>query len=41
MDSLFLRLDQMICLLEDEGYPLQEIIQVMKDYVELCEEFVL
>lgn len=41
MDTLFIQLDQLVCRLEDEGHPFQNIVQVMRDYVELCEEFVL
>lgn len=40
-DSLFQRLDSFVEVLEFEGYPLNEIIYVMKDYLELCDEFLL
>lgn len=40
-DVLFQRVDGFVQVLEYEGYPLNEIIYVMKDYLELCDEFLL
>ena len=40
-DEVFNRIDLTISYLEDEGYPLDFILDVIRDYVELCDELLL
>lgn len=40
VDSLFLTIDQFVAQLEDEGWPYSTILDTLRDYVELSEEFV-
>jgi hypothetical protein len=41
LDSLFQRLDQLVQQLEDEGFPYELIVGVLRDYVELSDEYLL
>ena len=38
IDELFLALDDWVALKEEEGYPLEQIVSVMVDYIELTHE---
>lgn len=41
VDALFVRLDQLVEQLEDEGFPYEVIVGVLRDYVELSDEYLL
>jgi hypothetical protein len=41
IDALFVRLDQLVEQLEDEGVPYEVIVGVLRDYVELSDEYLL
>jgi hypothetical protein len=41
VDSLFVRVDQLVEQLEDEGFPYEVIVGVLRDYVELSDEYLL
>jgi hypothetical protein len=41
IDTLFVRLDQLVEQLEDEGVPYEVIVGVLRDYVELSDEYLL
>ena len=41
IDALFVRLDQLVEQLEDEGIPYEVIVGVLRDYVELSDEYLL
>lgn len=38
-DDVFIRLDNFVASLEEEGIPLNLILDVMQDYIDLCDEF--
>jgi len=38
---LFQRIDQLVEQFEQEGYPFAHIIDVMRDYIELADDFLL
>jgi hypothetical protein len=40
-DAVFLRFDQLVSQLEDEGYPFAFIIEVMRDYVEIADDYLV
>lgn len=40
-DILFQRIDQLVEQFEHEGYPFAHIIDVMRDYIEIADDFLL
>jgi hypothetical protein len=40
-DQVFVRLDGFVQLLEDEGYAFDFIIDVLRDYIEIADDYVL
>lgn len=40
-DQAFYLIDDFVRQLEEEGVPFQEILALMREYIELCEELVL
>lgn len=40
-DLLFTRLDALVEQFEEEGYPFPHIIDVLKDYVEIADDYLL
>jgi hypothetical protein len=40
-DILFQRIDKLVEQFEDEGYPLAAIIDVMREYIEITDDFLL
>jgi hypothetical protein len=41
IDQVFVRLDAFVASLEDEGYAFDFILNVLRDYIELAEDYVL
>ena len=41
LDHVFVRIDEAVASLEDEGYPLEFILDIMRDYLELSNEYLL
>jgi hypothetical protein len=41
VDALFVRIDQLVEQFEDEGIPYEVIVGVLRDYVELSDEYLL
>ena len=41
LDHVFLRVDEVVASLEDEGYPFEFILDVFRDYLELADEYLL
>ena len=41
LDSLFFLVDEFVQRLEDEGHPYEVILQVLRDYVEISDEYML
>lgn len=40
-DAVFVRLDGFVQSLEDEGYAFDFIVNVLRDYIELADDYVL
>ena len=41
LDHVFVQLDKAVSVLEDEGYPFEFILDVMRDYLELADDYLL
>jgi|TARA_Y100000033_G_C2733381_1_gene104588 hypothetical protein len=41
IDHIFIKIDEEVARLEDDGYPFNVIIQVMQDYVDLSNDCVI
>ena len=39
-DHLFIKLDEEVARLEDDGYPFNVIVEVMQDYVDLSNDYI-
>lgn len=40
-DDVFTRIDQLVERLEDEGYPFPFVVSVLRDYVEIADDYLL
>lgn len=40
-DTVFSRIDALVDQLEDEGYELRFVVEVMKEFVEICDDYLL
>lgn len=40
-DEVFLRFDQLVSVLEDEGYPFAFLVDVMRDYIEIADDYLV
>lgn len=40
-DDIFFRIDSLVEVLENEGYPFNSIVDGLKDYAEFCDDLLL